>query len=108
MRFCLPTPGRDGERIRAPKEGRIGPQRIGRAREEGSVPSARSHHAVGTPTPLQHQELWLGESLPAEPQGQGQPPQAPRDSLCPHGRQLGHPKCPQNVVGGWDRAQHPR
>lgn len=33
------------------EEGRIGPQRIRRAREEGSVPSDRSHHAVSTGTP---------------------------------------------------------
>ena len=33
----------------------------------------------GAATHLQHQELRPGESLPAEPQGQGHPPQAPRD-----------------------------
>lgn len=52
----------------------------------------------------QLQELWPGQPVPAEPQGQGRPAQAPRDSLCPQETSKASPKC----SGRWDGAQHPR
>lgn len=77
----------DREEIKELKQGRIMPQCICGAREEGSVPSERSHHAVSTPrsshSPPAPGAPARGLGGAAEPQGQGQ--------------QTGHPKRPQNV-----------